>query len=462
MTSDTAAPGARQVVDFETALARISMDRVLRRDPANRYHKMSPRELQALSPAWDWSRYFSETGAPPVSSVNVRSPEFFKGLNELLARTPMDSWKTYLKWHLVRANAPFLPAAFVAESFNFFGKTLTGAPENRPRWKRCVAATDAYLGEALGKVYVRQTFGAEGKERMLKMVDAIDKAMRRDLDTLPWMSDATKKQALAKLSSIVNKIGYPDRWRDYSTLEIRRGDALGNSQRGDTFAFRRDLAKIGRPFDITEWSMTPPTVNAYAGAMNTINFPAGILQPPFFDRALDDAVNYGAIGAVIGHELTHHFDDQGRKFDANGNLNDWWTSDDAKKFEEGATCFANQYSQYVAVGDVKLNGRLTLGENTADNGGLRLAHMALMESLGGTPPAPIDGFTAEQRLFLGWGQIWCQNQRPEEARRRATVDSHSSGRYRVNGVVSNMPEFQQAFGCRADAPMVRKTMCRVW
>jgi putative endopeptidase len=460
---DAAAREAQTVLDIETALAKASLERVKRRDPANVYHKMKKEELATLAPAIDWNAYFAATGAPAFSELNVTWPDFFKGASELVAQKSLDDWKTYLRWHLVHDAAPLLPAAFVSENFDFYGKTLTGAKELRPRWKRCVDLADEQLGEALGQRYVEKTFGAEGKARMAKMVDALETALREDIKTLPWMTDTTKQQAQAKLTAIANKIGYPDTWRDYTSVKIVRGDAMGNAERASQFAQARDSAKIGKPVDPKEWGMTPPTVNAYYSPLqNNINFPAGILQPPFFERTMDDAVNFGGIGAVIGHELTHGFDDQGRKFSADGNLADWWTEQDGKEFEKRASCIADEYSEFTVAGGVHLNGRLTLGENTADNGGLRIAHMALQNTIKGQSVPRRDGFTPEQRLFLGWGQIWCQTETDESAKLRAQVDPHSPGRYRVNGVVVNMPEFQQAFSCPKGAPMVRENACRVW
>jgi putative endopeptidase len=461
-----AAAGAKTVMDMETALAKVSMDVVARREPENVYHKMRLEDLQQLSPAFAWNRYLKAADAPPIRSLNVAAPEFFAGMQTLLDSQPLDAWKTYLRWHTLHAMARMLPSAFVNEDFNFYGKTLTGQKELRPRWKRCVHYTDADLGEALGQPYVAETYGPEGKQRTLDMVHALEKALKEDIQQLPWMTGATKKQALAKLEKIANKIGYPEKWRDYSKLEIVRGDALGNHMRARQFEFNRQLRKIGKPVDRKEWEMTPPTVNAYYNPqMNDINFPAGILQPPFFDKRLDDAINYGAIGAVIGHELTHGFDDEGRKFDANGNLRDWWTPADARAFEQRAECFVREYGNFVAVDDVRQNGKLTLGENTADNGGLRIALMALLGTLKDQPPEhlkTIDGFTPEQRFFLGWGQIWCENTTVEMLRMQAQVDPHSIPKYRVNGVLGNMPEFQKAFGCKANAPMVNPNACRVW
>jgi endothelin-converting enzyme/putative endopeptidase len=458
-----AAVKAKTVMRIETELARGSLDAVARREPANVYHKLTSEELAKLTPSFAWPRYFSGVGAPPVRSLNVAVPEFFKRVETLIGGEPLENWKTYLTWHLVHASAPLLSSAFVNANFEFFGRTLTGAKQLRPRWKRCVDFTDNDLGEALGQEYVDRTFGAEGKQRTLKMVEALERALAQDIEQLDWMTPVTKQKALEKLHAITNKIGYPDKWRDYSSVKIVPGDAIGNDQRATEFEFRRQIAKIGQPVDLLEWQMTPPTVNAYYDPqVNNINFPAGILQPPFYDNHLDDAVNFGAIGAVIGHELTHGFDDEGRQFDAKGNLADWWSPKDAAEFEKRAACFVNEYSSFTAVGDVKLNGKLTLGENAADNGGLRIALMALTATLAGKDAPKVDGLTPEQRLFLGWGQIWCQNATEEALRLQASVNPHSPGRERVNGVVQNMPEFQKAFACKAGQPMVREPACRVW
>jgi putative endopeptidase len=460
---DRAAAEAKTIMQIETALAQKALDRVAARNPTNLYHKMSVDEARKLAPSFDLSAYLKAAEVPPVQTTNITEPEFMKEFDRIISTTPIDDLKTYVRWHVLHGQTSYLPKAFDDETFAFYGTLLTGAKEQRPRWKRCVDATNADLGEAVGKVYVERTFGAEGKARTLKMVQAIEAALDSDIKEITWMSDDTKKAAAVKLRAVANKIGYPDRWRDYSSLQIVRGDALGNSLRSNTFAYRRQLAKIGKPVDKTEWLMTPPTVNAYYNPLeNNINFPAGILQPPFFIKAADDAVNFGAAGAVVGHELTHGFDDQGRRFDADGNLRDWWTPADGKAFEERATCVADQYSGYTAVDDVKLNGKLTLGENVADNGGLRLAWMALMEELKTKHLADADGFTPEQRFFIGWGQMWCENRTPEIARLHARTNPHSPGRYRAIGVVSNMPEFQKAFSCQATAKMVKQPVCRVW
>ncbi|MGZ4859376.1 MAG: M13 family metallopeptidase [Candidatus Angelobacter sp.] len=462
---DKAAADAKAVMEIETALAKGSMDRVERREPEKVYHKLSQQDWQALTPSFAFAQYLSDLGTPKFTGLNVASPDFFKALDAELKTVSLDDLKTYLRWHLVRSQVQALPKAFVDEDFNFYGKTLQGTKELQPRWKRCVAAADSDLGEALGQVFVEKYYPPEAKDRTLKMVNQLEAALHQDISELPWMSDTTKKQALVKLDAIRNKIGYPAKWRDYSTLKIERGDALGNSLRANAFEIHRQLAKIGTPLDKQEWQMTPPTVNAYYDPTeNDINFPAGILQPPFFDFKADDALNFGGMGAVIGHELTHGFDDQGALFDPEGNLKNWWTPVDEKAFKERTQCIVDEYDQFVAVDDVHVRGKLTLGENTADNGGLRIAHMALMKSLAdaGKQAEKIDGFTPEQRFFLGWGQIWCQKQTDEMARMLAQNNEHSPGNYRANGVVQNMPEFQKAWGCKAGQPMVRANACHVW
>ncbi|HKD44056.1 MAG TPA: M13 family metallopeptidase [Candidatus Angelobacter sp.] len=456
---------ATAVMNIETALAKGSMDRVERRDPDNIYHKLSKQQWQALTPTLSWPKYLAEVGAPDFSSLNVATPDFFKALNQVVDSASLEDLKTYFRWHFVHAHVQYLPKPLIDESFNFYGKTLRGAKELQARWKRCVSQVDGNLGEALGQVFVEKHFPPEAKARTLKMVQALENALRADIQGLDWMSDTTKKQALIKLQAIQNKIGYPDQFRDYSKLKIVRGDALGNSLRANAFEFNRQLNKIGHPLDKKEWQMTPPTVNAYYDASeNNINFPAGILQPPFYDFHADDALNFGAIGAVIGHELTHGFDDEGAKFDADGNLKSWWTPQDEKAFQARTQCLVDEYDGFVAVDDVHVRGKLTLGENTADNGGVRIALMALLASMAnaGKTPEKIDGFTPEQRLFLGWGQIWCQNMTEQMSRLLALNNEHSPGRYRVNGVLSNMPEFQKAWGCKPGQPMVRANACHVW
>jgi len=466
---DAAAAEAKTVLAIETQLAQANMDRTLRRDPKTRDHFMQASTIETAAPNFELTEYFAESNAPKFTSLNVGNPDFFKAVNEQIASTALDDWKTYMRWRTLDtyAGAGALPKAFVDEDFQFNGAYLSGQKEIEARWKRCVQSTDRNLGMALGQLYVDKTFGPEGKERTLKMVHAIEAAMHQDITELTWMSDTTKQKAYEKLNAIVNNIGYPDQWRDYSTVIVKPDDYAGNFTRARQFEVQRQRNKISKPTDKKDWGMTPPTVNAYYRPnMNDINFPAGILQPPFYGKNMDDAVNYGAIGVVIGHELTHGFDDQGRKFDADGNLKDWWTPQDAKAFEERASCTADEYSSFTTVkddkGEVKLNGRLTLGENTADNGGLKIAYLALVNILGSTPVQPIDGYTPQQRFFISYGQIWCQNVTDQEARRLAIIDPHSPGRWRVNGVVQNSAGFAEAFGCKAGQPMVRENACRVW
>jgi putative endopeptidase len=465
-TPQQAAHSAETVLVIETMLAVDSMDRTKRRDPKNRDHKMTREEAAALGPDFYLNRYFTAVGAPNFTEMNVTNPEFFKLVNGVLEAEPLDALKTYVSWHVLNAAAPWLSQPFVEANFKLQQK-LTGQEQIQARWKRCVNLTDRELGEALGERYVDVTFGPDGKQRMLKMVDALEKSLTSDIHDLSWMSDETKAQAKVKLEAIRNKIGYPDAYRDYSSVVIKPNDLMGNIERADEFEAKRQIDKIDKPLDRKEWGMTPPTVNAYySSSFNEIVFPAGILQPPFFDKNVDDAVNFGGIGLVIGHELTHGFDDQGRKFDPHGNLHDWWTAQDGKEFEQRVSCVANEYSNFVAVDDMKLNGRLTLGENTADNGGARIALMALEQMIAddknGKEAQTIDGYTPEQRFFLGFGRVWCEKRRPEIARARVLTDPHSPGKYRVNGVVQNMPEFQKAWGCKAGQPMVAENACHVW
>jgi len=460
---EVAATEAQTVMRIETGLAQGSMTRVERRDPKNLDHKMTSGELAKVAPDFQWQVYFTKVGLPSLASLNVASPGFFKAMNEELDKESLADWKTYMRWHLVHADAPFLSAAFLNENFDFYGKTLQGKKELRPRWKRCTDEVDNNLGEALGQVYVEKYFGPDAKQQALKMVKEIQTAMEQDINSLPWMSATTKQQALVKLHGMANKIGYPDKWRDYSKLEIVRGDELGNVERARKFEFDRQLAKIGKPLDRGEWDMTPPTVNAYYNPqMNDINFPAGVLQPPAFDPTSDAAPNYGDTGGTIGHELTHGFDDEGRQFDAQGNLRDWWTEDDGKEFVKRASCISDQYSTYTIVDDIKINGKLTLGEDVADLGGLILAYRAWKDDTKGDKLQPHDDLSPERRFFVGYGQSWCGETRDETKRLRATVDPHSPESYRTNGVVSNMPEFQEAFHCKAGSPMVNQNRCRVW
>ncbi|MDE1976089.1 MAG: M13 family metallopeptidase [Elusimicrobia bacterium] len=463
---------AAVVMRLETDLARISMGRVERRVPANLYHIETLRALEKEDPSIDWPAFFKTADAPPFKTVNVMDAGFYKKLNALIEKTPLSDWKTYLRWQLVTAAAPMLPQAFVMENFDFFNKDLSGQKEIKPRWKRCVIMTDAILGEALGKEYVDKDFPGQSKERALAMVRSEEATFAQDMKSLDWMSAKTKLKALHKLSLIQNKIGYPDKWRDYSKLVIKRDDALGDLARGQAFEFHREVNKIGKPTDRNEWEMTPPTVNAYYDPQeNNINFPAGILQPPYFDQHACLAQNLGGIGAVIGHEMTHGFDDQGHQYDGHGNRRNWWTKADATAFKARTQCLVNEYSGFTAVDDpdnpghpIKVNGKLTLGENTADNGGVRIAYMTLQKDLKADPGLSCNepGWSDAQVFFLSYAQNWCNNDQPEDAKQLAIADPHSPGKDRVNGVVSNMPEFREAFNCPAQAPMVRIPACRVW
>ncbi|MGB9030388.1 MAG: M13 family metallopeptidase [Acidobacteriaceae bacterium] len=467
---DTAQTEAQKILDLETSLAKASQGNVERRDPDKVYHMMSLTSFSTTAPAIDTAQYIEMMGSPSVQELNVVAPDFFPALNKTIADTDLATIQAYLRAHLADSFAMRLPHPFDEENFDFYGRKLTGTPEQQARWKRCVQATDGSLGEALGKLYVAQYFTPDMKASTLREVHDIEAAMGKDIDAIDWMSPETKVKAKEKLRAVADKIGYPDQWRDYSKLEIQPGDALGNSVRAREFEVARQLNKIGKPVDRQEWQMTPPTVNAYYDpSMNNINFPAGILQPAFYDKDASDATNYGHIGAVVGHELTHGFDDQGAKFDANGNLHDWWTAQDKKNFEERTGCIDNEYSQFTAVDDVKVNGKLTLGENTADNGGARIAFMALMARLAaGSPAADTPEQEAEksfsplQQFFLGYAQNWCTNERPEFLRMLANVDPHSPDALRVRGVIVNLPEFAHAFGCKPGQPMAPVKSCRVW
>ena len=462
-----AAAEAQTVMKIETQLAQVSLDRVSRRDASKQYHKMAPADLKNVMANFDWSTYFKSVGAPPFTEINVAHPDFFKGVDQMLTSVPIDDWKTYLRWHLVHDAADALSTPFVNENFNFYARTLNGTKEIQPRWRRCVVATDSNLGEALGEVYVKKAFPPEAKARMKELVNNLIVALRDDIPTLDWMSEPTRKAAIAKLNAFGVKIGYPDKWRDYSALKIERASYVDNLLRSSEFERRRNLTKMGRPVDRTEWAMTPPTVNAYNNSlMNEIVFPAGILQPPYFDLTADDALNYGAIGAVIGHEMSHGFDDQGRKFDLQGNLKDWWTEVDAKNYTERANCVEQQFSNFrVEEVGLNQNGKLVLGESIGDLGGLKIAWLAFQKSMQGKPrPANIDGFTPEQRFFLGWAQVWGRKQTPEAMRQQILTDPHPLGRFRVNGPLSNMPQFAEAFHCKLGDAMVRppEQRCQVW
>ena len=461
----TAKQNTETVMRLETALAKASMTRVERRDPHKLVHKMKVADLVQLAPNFDWVAYYHEMGYPEFAILNVDAPEFMKELNTLLSSEPIDSWKTYLRFHVADTSSPYLSSKFVEENFEFYRKYLRGAKEMQPRWKRCVQYVDYDLGEALGQVYVAKVFSPELKQDTVDMVRRIEDAMGQRIRALDWMSPETKQQALTKLAGIRNKIGYPDKWRDYSSVKIVRDDFAGNVERTHQFESRRDINKIGKPVDHGEWDISAPTVDAYYNPqMNDINFPAGVLQPPVFDPKMDAAPNYGDTGGTIGHELTHGFDDEGSQFDAKGNLKDWWTKEDREKFDARTKCVDDQYSGYVSVEDVHVNGKLTLGENVADLGGEILAYIAWKDATKDKNLQPIDGLTPEQRFFVGFAQWDCANERPEDMRVRALTDPHSPARYRINGVVVNMPEFSQAFSCKPGQPMVKAPadVCRIW
>lgn len=460
---DAAKREAAAIMQIETALAKASLTRVEQRDPHNLFHKMDRTQLQVLTPDFDWTAFLKTAGVEQINTFNVTEPKFYQEMDHQIQSNNLNDLKSYLRWHVVSANAPFLSSKFVNANFDFYSHTLRGVEQIAPRWKRCVRMVDGQLGEALGQEFVNRAFSQETKESTLKMTKLIEQAMEQDINQLSWMGPETKKQALEKLHAVVNKIGYPDKWRDYSSVDIKRDDFLGNVHRATTFEARRELAKIGKPLDRGEWGMTPPTVNAYYNPqMNDINFPAGVLQPPLYDPKLDDAPNYGNTGGTIGHELTHGFDDEGRQFDSKGNLRDWWTKEDSEQFEKRAQCVVDQYAQYTIVDDTKINSKLTEGEDVADLGGLILAYVAWKADTKNKQLEDRDGFTPDQRFFIGYAQWACENERPENLRANAITNEHSPGKYRVNGLMVNMPEFQQAFSCKAGQPMVRENRCRVW
>ncbi|MGQ0505435.1 MAG: M13 family metallopeptidase [Myxococcaceae bacterium] len=461
----TAKKSAQLVLRLETELAKASLTRVERRDPYKVFHKMDRAKAKALAPKFDWDAYFAAVGVPDTKVLNVSQPKFFTQVGTLLGREPLANWKTYLRWQLVTAHAESLSAKFVDQDFDFYQRYLRGAQTISPRWKRCVRFVDRDLGEALGEAFVRRNFPRQTRERAKIMVAAIQAEMAKDLGSLDWMSDVTRKQALAKLNTMANKIGHPDKWRDYSSVSISRDDFFGNVTRAAHFESKRQLGKIGKPIDRGEWFTTPQTVNAfYNPQMNDMNFTAAVLQPPLFDAKLDDAPNYGNTGGTVGHELTHGFDDEGRQFDAHGNLRDWWTKKDAEAFNKRTKCVSDQFSKYTAVDDIKVNGQLTLGEDVADLGGLLLAYRAWKTVTKGQDLRPKDGLTPEQRFFVGYAQWACENTRPERQRLLARTDPHSPARYRVNGLLVNVPEFGQAFSCKPGQPMAKapKDICRVW
>jgi putative endopeptidase len=454
---------AKTVLELETALANRSMSRVQMRDPHAVWHKMTLPQLKELAPGWAWEAYFRQRNAPEFSSINVSQPDFFKEANRLLAALPLDDWKVYLRWHLLHASAAELSDRLVQENFNFFGTKLSGTKQLQPRWKRCSQSVNRNLGEALGQVYVEKYFPPEAKAHARVMVMNLIAALKSDIPTLNWMGPDTKKAALDKLEAFQIKIGYPDKWRDYSALTLDKGSYLLNERRAIAFENGRELNKIGKPVDRGEWQMTPPTVNAYYDAtMNEIVFPAGILQPPFYDPKADDAVNYGGMGAAIGHEITHGFDDEGSQFDAKGNLREWWTADDRKNFDQRASCVEAQFNGYEVEPGLHENGKLVLGESIADLGGLAISYAAYEKSIEGKRPPTLGGFTPEQRFFLGWAQVWGANLRPENARLMANSNEHPLPKFRTNGPLSNLEIFAQAFGCKKGDAMVRETVCKIW
>ncbi len=463
---ERAAAEAKTVMNMETRLAKAQMGAVEQRDPQAIYHLMDTAALDKLAPNVSWSRYFASIGLNNPGDINVGQPELLKEVSAMIKDVPLADWQTYLRWAVVNSAAPYLSSAFVNENFNFYGKALSGQKELKPRWKRVEATTDNMLGEALGELYVARAFTPETKARAQAMVMNIKSALRDRIGTLDWIGEDTRKQALRKVDAIKIKVGYPDKWRDYSALMIDQSSYVQNVLRAREFEFQRNLNKLGKPIDRNEWGMTPPTVDAYYNPnFNEIVFPAGILQPPFFDPNADDATNYGGIGSVIGHELTHGFDDQGHQFDADGNLKSWWTDSDEKNYASRGALVESQYNDYVGVETLHINGKLTLGENIADIGGLKIAYYAFQKSLEGKPrPKDIDGFTPEQRFFLAFAQNWRRNTQPEALRLLIQTDPHSPPRYRVLGSVANLPEFAKAFGCQSGDPLVRpeKDQARIW
>jgi len=465
-SDDKAAAEAKSVLEIETLLAKGSTPRVDLRDPDKVYHITAVSDLKTLAPDFDWNAYLTGVHIPTVKSLNVATPGFFKSFNEVIDGQSLDAIKSYLRFHTVNRSAPWLSKPFVDANFDFFQKTLQGQPEQTARWKRCTRLTDGALGEAVGQDWVKENFPPAAKDNMEKLVAALRKALAEDIQSLPWMTADTRKQAEAKLDAFRQKIGYPEKWRDYSKLEVKRDDLLGNLHRSQAFEADYDLDKIGKPVDEKEWGMTPPTVNAYYNpSQNDINFPAGILQPPFYDFSKDPAVNFGGIGVVIGHEMTHGFDDEGSKYDGQGNVKEWWTSADRTAFDKKTDCEVQEYGNFSPVEGVKLNGKLTLGENTADNGGIQIAYKALLSTLaqqGKSLDDKIDGYTGSQRFFIAFAQVWCENRTDQVSRIAAKVDPHSPGRFRTNGTVQNIDEFGKAFGCRQGQPMMPASACRVW
>jgi putative endopeptidase len=461
---EQAAKDANTVLRIETELAKASLTRVERRDPYQTAHKMSLAEVEKITPHFDWKTYLADSGVGGAKIINLTQPKFFEEVNKLIESEPLAGWKVYLEWHAVDSRSPYLSKPFVTENFNFYSKGLRGVQSQPPRWKRCVRGVDRDLGEALGQEFVRRTFTPETMAKRVDMTKRIETAMEQEIKALDWMSAPTKERALEKLHAVVNTVGYPDRWRDYSSVTIKPNDYFGNVSRATLFESKRDLAKIGKTVDRGEWGMTPPTVNAYYNPqMNDINFPAGVLQPPLYDPKLDDAPNYGNTGSTIGHELTHAFDDEGAQFDAHGNLKNWWTPEDQKQFEERVQCVRDQYAQYTIVDDIKINSKLTSGEDVADLGGTLIAYIAWKDATANENLQPMEGFTPDQRFFIGFAQWACENQRPENLRVNALTNPLSPGKYRITGIVSDLPEFQKAFKCGENSAMVRGAKeCKVW
>jgi putative endopeptidase len=457
-TPAVAVAHAETVIALETELAKASRTRVELRDPNKNYNKLTGHQLTAKTPALLWTIYFADRKLAEPAYEIVGQPEFFEAVNQLVQERPLSDWKVYLRWHLLHESAPLLPTAFEQENFNFFGKVLSGQPEQEPRWKRAAHVIDGNIGEALGQLYVEKYFPPEARARMNELVENLKVVFHDRLEKVSWMSDGTRAKALAKFARFTQKIGHPDKFRDYSAVIIRRDDLLDNVHRAAAFESQREIARVGKPVDRTEWSMTPETVNAYFNPqLNEIVFPAGILQPPFFDVTMDDAVNYGAIGVVIGHEMTHGYDDQGRKYDADGNLNDWWTAADARAFDDRAQLVVDEYNAFEVLPGLHVNGKLTLGENLADLGGVHIAYEALQRALAKDPSRrkTIDGFTPEQRFFISFAQVWRTNIREAEAQRLATVDPHSPGRFRAFGPLLNLQAFYDAFDIKPGSPMWR-------
>ena len=462
-SEDNARKNMFTVMRIQMRLAYASLSRVQMRNPDNRYKKVSLTEANSITPNFNWDEYMKLRGISGVESFNIGQPEFFKAVNKLIGDISIGEWKTYLRWMTINAAAPLLSKKFADENFNFYGKHLQGRKEQQPRWRICVRAVDGNIGEALGQKYVAKAFKPEAKKRMNELIDNLFVAMRARIDRLEWMSDETKVQALTKLSTFKRKIGYPDKLRGYKGLDINRKSYALNSMRSGQFQIKRNLADIGKPVDRSRFGMTPPTVNAYySPLLNEIVFPAGILQPPFFNAEADDAINYGAIGGVIGHEITHGFDDQGSRFDAEGNLKMWWTKDDRKKFNDRAACVVDQFSSYEVLPGLFMQGKLTLGESIADLGGLTVSYDAFQKSMEGSRPNNIDGFTPEQRFFLGWAQVWAYKATEQNLRLRVANGPHAIPRFRVNGPLSNMEAFAKAFNCKQSDPMVRKETCLIW